>query len=150
MLKLMYPFIAVLVLIVLPLALIYRRAKHGKSVKNPLYANPVSYTHLDVYKRQGYGGGAVGAVFHECAVVGEDEQPVILPARCQRGAERARHALGEALDGVNLVLQVVVVRGLVRALQVYRGEVVPLQAVQRGGRLGLVVDVYKRQTMMTV
>ena len=39
MLKLMYPFIAVLVLIVLPLALIYRRAKHGKSVKKPLYAN---------------------------------------------------------------------------------------------------------------
>ena len=39
MLKLIYPLLAVLVLIVLPLIAIYRRAKHGKSVKKPLYAN---------------------------------------------------------------------------------------------------------------
>ena len=39
MLKLIYPFLAVLVLIVLPLVCIYRRAKRGKSVKKPLYAN---------------------------------------------------------------------------------------------------------------
>ena len=39
MLKLICPFIAVLVLIVLPLWLIARRAKAGKSVKKPLYAN---------------------------------------------------------------------------------------------------------------
>lgn len=39
MLKLICPFIAVLVLIVLPLWLIARRAKAGKSVKKPLVAN---------------------------------------------------------------------------------------------------------------
>ena len=39
MLKLIYPLLAVLVLIVLPLIAIYKRAKHGKSLKNPLYAN---------------------------------------------------------------------------------------------------------------
>ena len=39
MLKLIYPLLAVLVLIVLPLIAIYKRAKHGKSVKKPLYAN---------------------------------------------------------------------------------------------------------------
>lgn len=39
MIKLICPFIAVLVLIVLPLWLIVRRARAGKSVKKPLYAN---------------------------------------------------------------------------------------------------------------
>ncbi len=39
MLKLIYPFLAVIVLIVLPLVCIYRRAKRGRSVKKPLYAN---------------------------------------------------------------------------------------------------------------
>ncbi|HBD86784.1 MAG TPA: ATPase [Clostridiales bacterium] len=39
MLKLIYPAIVMLILIVLPLAAIYRRAKRGKSVKKPLYAN---------------------------------------------------------------------------------------------------------------
>lgn len=39
MIKLLYPALAVLVLIVVPLALVYRRAKQGKSVKKPLYAN---------------------------------------------------------------------------------------------------------------
>ena len=39
MLKLICPFIAVLVLIALPLWMIARRAKAGKSVKKPLIAN---------------------------------------------------------------------------------------------------------------
>ena len=39
MLKLICPFIAVLVLIVVPLWMIARRAKAGKSVKKPLIAN---------------------------------------------------------------------------------------------------------------
>ncbi len=39
MLKLICPLIAVLVLVILPLWLIARRAKAGKSVKKPLYAN---------------------------------------------------------------------------------------------------------------
>lgn len=39
MLKLIYPALAVLALIVVPLLVIYRRAKRGKSVKRPLYAN---------------------------------------------------------------------------------------------------------------
>lgn len=37
--KLFYPVIIVLALIALPLVYIYRRAKQGKSVKRPLYAN---------------------------------------------------------------------------------------------------------------
>ena len=39
MLKFIAPLLAVLVLIVLPLWMIARRAKAGKSVKKPLYAN---------------------------------------------------------------------------------------------------------------
>lgn len=39
MLKIIAPFIAVIALIVVPLVLIARRAKSGRSVKKPLYAN---------------------------------------------------------------------------------------------------------------
>lgn len=43
MLKLISPFIVVLALIVVPLYCISRRAKAGKSVKKPLYANLVLF-----------------------------------------------------------------------------------------------------------
>lgn len=43
LIKILAPAIAMLALIVVPLALIYRRAKAGKSVKKPLYANLVLF-----------------------------------------------------------------------------------------------------------
>lgn len=59
MLKFIAPLLAVLVLIVLPLWMIARRAKAGKSVKKPLYANIcgfflVMFATAVVFLGQGY------------------------------------------------------------------------------------------------
>lgn len=67
MLKLICPFIAVLVLIVLPLWLIARRAKAGKSVKKPLVANLcgfflVMFATAAVFLSQGVAAAEVAAV----------------------------------------------------------------------------------------
>ena len=67
MLKLICPFIAVLVLIVLPLWLIARRAKAGKSVKKPLVANLcgfflVMFATAAVFLSQGVAAANDGAL----------------------------------------------------------------------------------------
>ena len=81
---------------------------------------------------------AVGHVRH---VVREQQQTEVLARCAQRLGHGGDDVGAQALDGVDLVLEVVVVRGLVRALEVQGHEVVPFEHVQRGGDLGGVVGV---------
>ena len=85
--------------------------------------------------------GAVGAVAHEGAVVGEYQQTEILAARFEFGAKRLRHTLGEALDRVDLLLEIVIVSGLVGTFEVNGGEIVIAQQFERSGGFGLVIGI---------
>ena len=76
MLKLICPLIVVLVFIVLPLWLIARRAKAGKSVKKPLYANLAGFFVVMFATAAGFlsqGGAAANDAAEVAAATGSTD-----------------------------------------------------------------------------
>ena len=111
-----------------------RRFTFIENFTNRFVITSYSIHYTKLYEDIGYGVGRMGHLAHRRRMVGKHQDPV-LPERGQPGENGTDHQFVKRFDGLDLVLEVAGVRGLVGGLDVQINEVSALQG--RKGRLGL-------------